>query len=108
MIIKILGQKYNFRHSDLNEMDLAQNDGVCKTFDKEIILREKQYMDGTIGKGQEYRYDHVLRHELIHAFSEECGVRYGEDEALVDWIAHIIPMINEVFELVKSATIQGE
>ena len=108
MILNIMGQMYELRHSDLNEPVLATNDGVCQVFDKNIILRKKEYMDGTTVQGQNYRYDHVLRHELIHAICEESGVKYGEDEALVDWIAHMIPTLNTLFVLVKSETEQGD
>lgn len=101
MIINILGTDYDFKKDDLNNPDLALNDGVCKTFDKEIIVRRKEYMDGNTEKGKTYRYNHVLRHELIHAVAEESGVSYGENEELVDWIAHIIPIINtKIAELV--------
>lgn len=101
MIINILGTDYDFKKDDLNNPDLALNDGLCKVFDKEIIVRKKEYMDGNSQKGKTYRYNHVLRHELIHAVAEESGVRYGDNEALVDWIAHIIPIINtKIAELV--------
>lgn len=108
MKLNIMGQMYELRHSDLNEPVLATNDGVCQVFDKTIILRKKEYMDGNPGQGQNYRYDHVLRHELIHAICEESGVQYGEDEALVDWIAHIVPKLNSLFLLAKCETEQGD
>lgn len=86
--INILGTEYTVKHDDLNNEELAENDGMCKLYDKEIILRKEQYMCSAS------RYDHVKRHEIIHAVAHECGVQYGEDEALVDWIAHIIPIVN--------------
>ena len=88
MKVNILGTEYTIKHDDLNNEELAESDGLCKLYDKEIILREKQYMCS------ESRYEHVKRHEIIHAVARECGVQYGDDEALVDWIAHIIPIVN--------------
>ena len=86
--INILGTEYTIKHDDLNNEELAEADGLCKIYDKEIILREKKYMCSAD------RYEHVKRHEIIHAVANECGVQYGDDEALVDWIAHIIPIVN--------------
>ena len=51
----------------------------------------------------DYRELHVMRHELVHALAEECGVAYGNDESLVDWIAHIIPHVNRAMEELKEA-----
>jgi hypothetical protein len=44
-----------------------------------------------------------MMHELVHALAEECGVSYGNDENLVDWIAHIIPHVNKAMEELKEA-----
>ena len=42
----------------------------------------------------------VLRHEIIHAFFGESGLRsqseYAQNEELIDWIAIQIPKIVEV------------
>ena len=96
-----MGTKYKFYVSDLNEEILAQNDGMCKLYDKEIWLRKAPYMGGDNDKARYERFNHVLRHELVHAVAQECGVSYGENEELVDWIAHIIPIVNEVYEKLK-------
>lgn len=100
-MINILGQPYEFKRDDLNNPELAQADGVCKIFDKEITVREKKYLSGDSDKAKTYREEHVVRHELIHAFAEESGVSYGDDEDLVDWIAHIIPHVNKAFDQLK-------
>lgn len=101
--VNILGTKYSYREDDLNNPDLAGADGICELFDKEIIVRKKEFMAGKTEQARNYRFKHVLRHELIHAFAQEAGVQYGEDEALVDWIAAIIPRVNKaVAEVYKS------
>lgn len=93
--VNILGTEYEFTTDDLNNSELAVYDGKCDLFDKIILLRKKEYMAGNSDEAKKYRYDHVLRHELVHAFAQECGVSYGDNEELVDWIAHIIPLVNE-------------
>ena len=99
--INILGTPYTFKVDDLNNEDLATNDGLCLIFDKEIIVRATDYMGGLTEQSRKSRADHVVRHELIHAVAQECGVSYGNDEDLVDWIAHIIPIVNKAFDDIK-------
>lgn len=95
--INILGTAYTFREDDLNNPVLAEADGICELYDKEIIVRKQEYMAGNTDKARKYRYDHVVRHEIIHAIAEESGVQYGNDEALVDWIASIVPKVQNAF-----------
>lgn len=99
--VNILGTKYSFKYDDLNNPKLDVNDGVCELYEKEIIVRAPEYMCAYSEKARQYRTDHVIRHELIHAVAQECGVPHGNDEDLVDWIAHIIPIINKAFDELK-------
>lgn len=99
--INILGTEYSFKVADLNNPELAENDGLCRVFDKEIIIRATEYMGGISQKSREERTDHVIRHELIHAIAQESGVSYGNNEDLVDWIAHIVPIVNKAFNEIK-------
>lgn len=101
--IDILGTEYKVFIGDRNEPDLQDADGICKQFDKELILRDKEYLAGDTDLGKEYRYSHVIRHELIHALAEESGVHYDEDEHLVDWIAHMIPILNKLDKEIADA-----
>jgi hypothetical protein len=100
-IINILGTPYTFKVDDLNNEELAINDGICRIYDKEIIVRATEYMSGSTEQSRQYRADHVIRHELVHAVAQECGVQYGDNENLVDWIAHIIPIVNKAFDELK-------
>lgn len=106
--INILGTEYNFATDDLNNPELAEADGICEVYDKKILLREKEYMSGNSDKGKENRYNHVLRHELVHAIAQECGVQYGNDEALVDWVAHIIPLVNEIIVKINMEALEED
>lgn len=101
--VNILGANYNFTRDDLNNPTLAQNDGYCQIYDKNICVRKKEYMAGESDAAKAYREAHVIRHELIHAIAEESGVEYGDNEALVDWIAHIIPIVNKAFDEIKES-----
>ena len=99
--INILGTAYTFKVDDLNNEELAQNDGLCRIYDKEIIVRATDFMAGLTEQSRQSRTDHVVRHELVHAVAQECGVSYGDNEDLVDWIAHIIPIVNKAFDEIK-------
>ena len=96
--INILGTDYKFKVDDLNNEELATNDGLCRIYDKEIIVRKPEYMGGFTAESQQKRYEHVIRHELVHAVAQECGAPYCDNEDLVDWIAHIIPIVNKAFD----------
>ena len=99
--INILGTDYTFKVDDLNNEELATNDGLCRIYDKEIIVRATDYMGVLSEQSRQNRTDHVVRHELVHAVAQECGVPYGDNEDLVDWIAHIIPIVNKAFNEIK-------
>ena len=99
--VNIKGQDYEVFRDDLNNRQLAENDGICDLYDKKIIIREIQYLDGDSDRAKKYREEHVVRHELIHALAEECGVSYGENEDLVDWIAAIIPHVNKAVDQLR-------
>lgn len=92
MQIDILGTKYSVKED--KSLIHTQTDGICKLYDKEILLRPVEAMlcseDGWATK--ERRYREVARHEIVHAFFEEAGLSdYGSDERLVDWIAKQFP-----------------
>ena len=101
MKVNILGTDYEYMEDDLNNPELAQNDGICRIYDKEIIVRKRDYMSGMTEESKEKRKKHVIRHELVHAAAEESGVQYGENEELVNWIAHIIPIINNAEQQIE-------
>ena len=99
--VNIKGQDYEVFRDDLNNPDLAENDGYCELYDKKICVRHIEYLPGKSEGAKKNREEHVVRHELIHALAEECGVSYGDDENLVDWIAAIIPHVNTAVDQLR-------
>lgn len=102
MKINILGTEYDHEHSTV-VMDgrLRDCDGYTDTFAKTIVL-DRDMIDSndikTTSNPKAYTRK-VLRHETIHAFFSESGLRdYSDDEVLVDWIAVQAP---KMFKLWK-------
>lgn len=91
----ILGNDYKIELGDLNELELADYSGKCYGYKKKILLRYPQFMftDGADDSEKQERFKEVLLHELVHAYSRESATHYDDDEALVDWIAIMIPKI---------------
>lgn len=102
MKLNIMGTDYNYFRDNLKNPDLAINDGYCLLYDKTICVRERKYLSGISEQAKTIREEHVIRHELVHALSQETGVEYGDDEPLVDWIAHIIPHVNKALDEIRN------
>ena len=98
MTVTIMGTPYTVETGDIGREELRENDAVCRIEDKAIILRHAREMSDNLASdaGVKRRYAHVIRHELVHAIARECGVQYGDDEALVDWVAHIAPIVMQL------------
>lgn len=102
MEINIKGKMWTIRQDDLNNPLLADNDGITMGYKREIIIRETKYLAETLDEAKE-RYRHVLRHELVHAFSFECGLYDDErlNEGIVDWIASVLEEVEETAQLIE-------
>jgi len=98
--INILGTEYEVEINDKECMDMNA-DGLCKFYDKKIILRNPENMlepDCSIEIKQS-RSQEVKRHEIIHAFFAEAGLMdYSDNEQLVNWIAIQFPKLQKAFE----------
>lgn len=102
--LDILGTVYEVYVQSVDENPKLENAvGICEQYSKRIILNdlaeaEKDIM--AVENMDEFRKK-VLRHEIIHAFFGESGLRscseYAEDEELVDWIAIQFPKILKAF-----------
>ena len=103
----VLGTDYEVVLGDLK--DLPNNDGMCKTYEKKILVRRPEYMFNC-GENEEIcktRFKEVLTHEVIHSFCRESAVFYDDNEELVDWIVIMMPKIyaccNDIMQQIKEA-----
>ena len=105
--VSILGEVYEIiiRSAD-EDPKLEQCVGYCEQYSKKIVLSDMAAADKevmAVENIEEFKKN-VLRHEIIHAFFGESGLRscseYAEDEELVDWIAIQFPKILKAFEQV--------
>ena len=106
--ILILGTKYKlFVKSEKEEPRLVENWGFCDYIAKEIYIRDdidKETKDSC--KNLVSFKKKVLRHEIIHAFLFESGLRensfksfaWAENEEMVDWIAIQFPKLLKIYK----------
>ena len=102
MKVKILGTEYNIikkKYIDDPEFGNQNIDGYCDFFAKEIVYCDMTTYPGweTVGKEiAEISEKHTLKHEIVHAFFNESGLRgstfvvsgaWAQNEEMVDWIA---------------------
>lgn len=104
MKVNVLGTDYAVKvDSDyLKENNL---DGICKPYDKEIVIREDADFLCSDDKAEtkELRKKEVIRHELIHAFFDESGLDdYSNNEQLVSWLASQFPKLLQAFKDVNA------
>lgn len=105
--VSILGEVYEITTRSVEEdPKLEQCVGYCEQYSKKIVLSDMAAADKdvmAVENIEEFKKK-VLRHEIIHAFFGESGLRscskYAEDEELIDWIAIQFPKILKAFEQV--------
>lgn len=99
MKVDILGTQYDIIKQTISENTKLENaNGICEFFAKKIIYDEAQ-PDRMSYDNLDAFNKKVVRHEVIHAFFGESGLKdYMNDELLVDWIAVQFPKIQKVFE----------
>ena len=106
--INILGTEYTIlEQSESENPKLKDANGLCEMYSKEIIIDKMEYAKDdvmTINNLAEFK-SKVLRHEIIHAFLAESGLRnnstWAENEEMVDWIAIQFPKMLKVFNELK-------
>lgn len=99
--VDVLGTTYTIIKSDRSkDVRLEGLDGYCDSSINTIVIDTFKTTDTS--KVDLNRYEkEVIRHELIHAFFEESGLRgcsWGSNEEIVDWIAIQFPKMLKVFE----------
>lgn len=107
--ISVLGTTYTIKYGNCKDHEqLGEIDGYTDNSTHTIVVDDMTLALGEIGsKGNldEYRKE-VTRHEIIHAFLSESGLRensstaqsWATNEEMVDWIALQFPKILKAFE----------
>lgn len=106
--VNILGTEYQVLFGKESDYpNLKENDGYVDTSEKKIFVDDMTAHEGDIARKQNIGYyrNHVLRHEIIHAFlfesgldNESCSPRnWACSEEIVDWFAIQSPKIFKVF-----------
>lgn len=97
--VNILGTDYRIVID--KEMHRTNRDGAERKYSHEISLRPESDMLDSEATDYERkaRFLEVARHEVFHAFFDECGLDdYSENEQLINWLASQSPKIFEVFK----------
>ena len=109
--INVLGTEYKiFSKSEEKEIRLKENWGFTDFHTKEIFLRDdiENETENSCKNLIDFKKK-VLRHEIIHAFLYESGLRensyksysWAENEEMVDWFAIQFPKILKVYKELK-------
>lgn len=106
MKIDILGTIYTVeRQSWKDNSKLIENDGLCETYSKRLIINQPQEGAYDLENIDDY-FDKVLRHEIFHAIFHEIGLdKYSQDETLVDALSILYPKIEKIM---KNATLKNK
>lgn len=102
--INILGTDYTIMRQTKTENPKLENAwGLCEQYKKEIIVdtfAEEKKDTMAVDNFEEFEKK-VLRHEIIHAFLGESGLKsnseWAENEEMVDWFAIQAPKIFKAF-----------
>ena len=106
MKVNILGTEYEIiKQTETENPKLKNSNAICEIYAHKIILNANIEEDEMSYENFQAFKDRVVRHEIIHAFFAESGLRtnseYAENEELVDWIAIQFPKIEEVLKQIK-------
>ena len=110
--ITVLGTPYQVKFGTPSDYPdaLTDNDGVADHSVRKIFVKdltESQGKKGMLRNQAEYQR-HVIRHEIVHVFLDESGLRGSCDwvriggEEMVDWLANMIPKINEILKQLEA------
>lgn len=106
--IDVLGTKYSIiTREEEQEIRLKTNWGFCDFHTKEIYINSNvdKETDDSCKNLQDFK-NKVIRHEIIHAFLYESGLRenscdiraWAENEEMVDWFAIQAPKIFKIYK----------
>ena len=98
-LVDVLGTEYKVVVQTPEEnTKLEDANGLCEFWSKKIII-DIAKPDRTTFENLEMFNQKVVRHEIVHAFFGESGLKeYMNDEVLVDWIAVQFPKMLKAFK----------
>lgn len=103
--VNILGTEYEILRQTVNENPKLETQcGYCDFSVKKIVVDtfEKEKQDVNAQDNIDVLINKIMRHEIIHAFLGESGLRsnsdWAENEEMVDWIAIQFPKMLKAFE----------
>ncbi len=114
--VQILGSEYRLKEEKYSESDFMKAnelDGYCDWAERTIVYAdtsEKEHFCLDSKEAKERVRNHIIRHELIHAFLSEsglkdCAMAYDKpwpiNEEMVDWFASMLPKIFAACEEVR-------
>ena len=114
--VNILGTEYvitNYNYKDLTIFEKKGINGYCDSTTKDIAICNMTTYPGFEDETEDYCNlveKETLRHEVVHAFLNESGLRdssvqpvegWAKNEEMVDWIAIQFPKILRVFNEIK-------
>lgn len=107
--VMILGTEYTINICGSDDKDLEGAFGAC-LHDVPVIkildLKEYEEYQNTSSEVIEFRIKETIRHEVIHAFLNESGLKgnsndcnsWSRNEEMIDWFAIQLPKIFKVFK----------
>lgn len=100
MTVNILGTDYEIiTQTEEENPKLNGAYGLCEMYSHKIVLRDIKEEPNFYENLEAFKRK-VVRHEVVHAFFAESGLRnnsdYAENEELVDWIAIQFPKMVKV------------
>ena len=98
--INILGTEWKIKITDpeYKKFKSLNATGLCEVHSKEILIANLKEDDKTYDNYKRF-IDEIFKHEIIHAFFYESGLKqYYYDETLVEALSILIPKMNKVFK----------
>ena len=97
--VDILGTQYTLiQDSVVNNAKLIGNNAYVELLSKKIVFEPHYETLETMEKLEEHN-KRTLRHEIIHAFFHESGLKsYARDEVLVEWLALQFGKVEKAFD----------
>lgn len=93
----MLGEEWTLKFPLFNEdPKLKQGDGYCDHTTRTIVVEDMKPEPQSLEDLDVYKRS-VIRHELIHAFLDECGLKqssnWARNEEMVDFFAIQLPKL---------------